>query len=376
MCLGGTYAWTDFASSISKNYPVDESTVRLPFTVFYSAFPLTVVFLTVFFKRLGTRIGAMLGGGLFGLGWIIASFGAQNFWFTIIGAGVVGGVGVGIAYVIPISVCIALFPKKRGLVTGLIVGGFAGGAAIVSQVTRALTTSGTSAFTVLMYCGIAFLIFSLIAGSFMSEPEGSSSDESELDFGFVQLLKNPIFLVLFVAMIIGLIAGFFINVNLKQFADDNALAMTLTGAAIFSIGNAFGRIIWGAISDHSSAGRVLRWNLGFQAVMMICAVFMVKSLLTMSIFAALTGFNYGGVLVLYASAIGKIWGNAAVRPIYSKIFISNIIASWLMVGVSYLYDASGMVLPSLVVAVVLIVTIFWSLKVLPNSLEQKSLAEF
>lgn len=366
MCLGGTYAWTVISSAICESSHISEATARLPYTIFYSAFPLTVVFGSVFLKKLNTRIGAMLGGGLFGLGWIIASLGASNFWFTIIGAGIIGGIGVGIAYVIPISTCIAWFPKKRGMVTGLIVGGFAGGAAIVSQVAKALAATGTSPFSVLLYCGIAFLVFSLISGSFMFEAEASPEAAQGHPASFSQLLKSPTFQLLFVGMTFGLIAGFFINANLRQFSLNNALSMTMTGAAIFAIGNAFGRVLWGTFSDHCSAGRALRLNLIAQAILMVCATFMVKSVTSMCIFSALTGFNYGGVLVLYAATIGKVWGNAAVAPVYSKLFTTNLIAAWLMSAVSLLYDAHGMFLPSLLIAIALAATAFWSLKVLPR----------
>ncbi len=358
MCLGGTYAWTVISSSICESSDISEATARLPYTIFYSAFPLTVVFGSVLLKKLNTRVGAMFGGGLFGLGWIIASLGASNFWFTIIGAGVIGGIGVGIAYVIPISTCIAWFPEKRGMVTGLIVGGFAGGAAIVSQVAKALAATGTSPFSVLLYCGIAFLVFSLISGSFMIEPKASSDSIQGHPESFAQLFKNPTFQLLFVGMTFGLIAGFFVNANLRQFALNNALSMTMTGAAIFAIGNAFGRVLWGTFSDHCSTGRALRLNLIAQAILMVCATFLVKSVTSMCIFAALTGFNYGGVLVVYAGSVARIWGADKVGSIYGWMFSANIPGAVAPLFAGYCYDQTGnFTVPMFAIAVIILAAI-------------------
>ena len=64
----------------------------------------------------------------------VGGWGNIHFSFTVLGIGLLGGVGVGFAYLVPIATCILWFPRHRGLVTGIAVAGFGGGAALIAQV--------------------------------------------------------------------------------------------------------------------------------------------------------------------------------------------------------------------------------------------------
>lgn len=369
MCLGGTYAWGIFANGFSAQFGVEKTLATAPFTYFYVAFPLTVFLGGKLIAKLGTRRSAMLGGALFGLGWLIAGFGESHFLYTTIGAGLIGGFGVGLAYVSPISVGVSWWPQRRGLVTGLAVGGFAGGAALVSEFAQSQISAGTSAFTVLQICGAIYLITSLIAGSFMTLPESAKQQQTTTIKvpGLFKILRNPTFLALFIAMTMGLTAGFFAIPNIKLF--EKQFTLVISGAAILAIANALGRIIWGFISDQISITRTLRINLVLQAITMLLAYHLSQSALGLMILAAATGFNYGGVLVLYAATIGKIWGNAAIAPIYGKIFVTNIVGSLIAKQFTSLYNANffekGILLPSVVIGILLIISAVITLKSLP-----------
>ena len=101
----------------------------------------------------------------------LAGFGANHFGFTIIGIGLIGGVGAGLAYIVPIATCIRWFPKRKGLVTGIAVAGFGGGAAFVSQAAGMMINSmGKSPFEAFTLFGMTFLILVSIAGSVMKNP--------------------------------------------------------------------------------------------------------------------------------------------------------------------------------------------------------------
>ena len=345
MCLGGTYAWTVFAAGFSDQFGVSPDWAVMPFNTFYISFPLTMVLGGKLIAKLGTRASAMLGGALFGIGWLVASLGAAGFWWTVVGAGVVGGVGVGLAYVAPIAVGVAWWPQRRGLVTGLAVGGFAAGAALVSQVADVRIGAGASPFEVLRLCGGAYLGIALIAGFFMRMPEsettGRSTAKPQAAPSLGALVRTPAFVALFAAMTVGLMAGFFVNSNLKQFSSAEGLRLIMSGAAVFAIANAVGRIVWGLVSDYASIAGVIRVNLMSQAVVLALAPYLVTSGSGMLLFAAVTGFNYGGVLVLYAATVGRVWGNDAIAPVYGKLFAANILASVLSKALTSLYNIDG-----------------------------------
>ncbi|MFZ1983036.1 MAG: MFS transporter, partial [Desulfatitalea sp.] len=134
MCLGATYSWSVYVQPLKGITGLPQGPVQLPFTVFYFAFPLTMIFAGQWLPRLGPRRCAVTGGILFGCGWWVAGWGGLHFGLTILGIGLLAGMGVGMAYIVPIATCIRWFPDHKGLVTGVAVAGFGGGAALVSHI--------------------------------------------------------------------------------------------------------------------------------------------------------------------------------------------------------------------------------------------------
>ncbi len=124
----------------------------------------------------------MFGGLLFGGGWILASLGIHHFIFTILGIGVLSGIGAGMAYIVPIAVCIRWFPQNKGLVTGIAVAGFGGGAALVSQVGGWLMESlGRTPFQTFFIFGLGFMVTVSLAGSTMRFPQTETTTKTHPD---------------------------------------------------------------------------------------------------------------------------------------------------------------------------------------------------
>ena len=133
MCLGATYSWSVYVGPLKALAGLGQGPAQLPFTIFYFAFPATMAGAGMLLPKLGPRRCAVIGGALFGSGWLLAGFGGRWFGFVALGIGGLAGVGAGIAYIVPIATCIRWFPHRKGLVTGVAVAGFGGGAALVSQ---------------------------------------------------------------------------------------------------------------------------------------------------------------------------------------------------------------------------------------------------
>ena len=142
-------------------------------------------------------------------------------------------------------------------------------------------------------------------------------------------------------MFIGLAAGFAVNANLKELlgAEGNAVQIGITGVSLFALANATGRIVWGMIFDRVQAATAIQANLLFQAVVLLAAPFMLHSAAGYWVFAILTGFNYGGVLVIYVSSAARCWGADRVSQIYGWLFSSNILASFAPIIAGLVFDA-------------------------------------
>ena len=341
MCLGATYSWSVYVQPIKTLTGLLQGPVQLPFSVFYFTFPAVMMVAGMVLPRLGTRRSAMLGGAAFGCGWIVASLGRIHFGFTVLGIGLLSGIGVGFAYIVPIAVCIQWFPRHKGLVTGVAVAGFGGGAALVTQAGGTLMTSqGLTPFQSFAILGVAFFIVTVAAGAVMVPPVQRQMQKMT-PLNPKSLLSGRDFRMLYLAMCIGLMAGFTVNANLKELNSGLGAAAGIAAVSIFAVANAAGRVVWGLIFDRIASRLAIQANLIFQALVLGIAPWMFKTEAGLWLVAALTGFNYGGVLVLYVSSAARRWGSDQVARIYGWLFTANIPAAVSPMIAGAVYDRMG-----------------------------------
>lgn len=347
MCLGATYSWSVFVRPIRELTGLSQGVAQLPFTAFYFAFPLTLLFSGSIVNRLGPRRSALIGTFLFGTGWFVAGLGGPvSFSLAVLGIGLVAGIGVGFAYIVPIVVGNRWFPRQPGLVTGIGVAGFAVGAALVGLGAETMMLAdGVSAFQAISRLGMAFLVLAVPAAALMAFPEGASAP-TEVSPGRREIVKTVEFRQLFPAMIAGLAAGFAVNSNLKDLSPVADAAAGVSAVTAFAVANAIGRIAWGWIFDRMTPSFVLRLNLFAQAAVLAGVYLLVADLPSLVLFSALAGFNYGGVLVLYASTVSRRWGLQHVGQIYGLLFTANIVAAPAPMLAGFSLDALGSFVPA------------------------------
>ncbi len=341
MCLGATYSWSVYVQPLKALSGLQQGPVQIPFTVFYFIFPLSMLIAGNLLSKVGTRRSAMIGGLLFGGGWIVASFGSHSFLFTILGIGVLSGVGAGMAYIVPIAVCIRWFPKDKGLVTGVAVAGFGGGAALVSQVGGwCMEVLLFTPYQTFLLLGSFFLLTVFSAGSTMKVPSHSSGMQVTKALKIGDVLSSPSFQLLYLAMFTGLAAGFAVNANLKEMfgGSGDLVRVGVIAVSLFAIANAAGRVVWGTVFDRIMSRSAIQLNLYLQALTLVCAPLLLDSAAGFYAVALFTGFNYGGVLVIYVSSASRIWGSENVGQIYGWLFSSNIPASLAPLIAGIVYD--------------------------------------
>jgi OFA family oxalate/formate antiporter-like MFS transporter len=361
MCLGATYSWSVFVEPIREVTGLLQGPVQTPFTIFFFAFPGMMMLTGTLLPILGPRRCAMIGGVLFGGGWILGGLGDVHFAFTILGIGLMAGIGVGMAYIVPISVAIQWFPDKKGLVTGVAVAGFGGGAAMVSKLGGWMMTDlAYSPFETFTAFGVAFFLLVASAGSAMVNPPDAQRNRP-LPLMPRDILPRRAFKVLYFAMFAGLTAGFAVNTNLKELYPESPVEAGVTAVALFALANAAGRVSWGMVFDRVNSATAVRANLLVQAVVLLAAPFLLQSVWGLWTVAVLAGFNFGGVLVVYVSAAARNWGSAHVGQVYGWLFSANIPAalSPIFAGLAFDYFgdfqvALGVIAALLIVAAVVV----------------------
>jgi MFS family permease len=175
LCLGAIYAYGALRGSIQgyfKTLGLNPSAMDMtwPFIVFLAFFAITMPLAGPYIQKVGPKKVCMVGGALCGLGWIAASF-AQSPYMLIPLYGIIGGIGVGIAYGCPIAVSAAWFPDKRGLAVGLTVLGFGLSSAIISYSTKFMLDSSVPIMRILQIFGIVFLIVTVVLSMFLAFPK-------------------------------------------------------------------------------------------------------------------------------------------------------------------------------------------------------------
>ncbi|WP_043584491.1 MFS transporter, partial [Geminisphaera colitermitum] len=138
ICLGTVYAWSFFQKPITTRYGWSNESVTWVFSLAICFLGLAAAWGGLQLKtgRLSPRTLAVTGGALFALGHFLAAAALHTaqLWLLLLGYGVIGGTGLGLAYVVPVATAAKWFPDKKGFITGMVVMGFGLGALLMSKV--------------------------------------------------------------------------------------------------------------------------------------------------------------------------------------------------------------------------------------------------
>jgi OFA family oxalate/formate antiporter-like MFS transporter len=262
IALGAVYAWSVFRVPLAKQFGWSISEVTLTFTISIFVLGIAAFFGGLWLNRKGPRIVALSGGALYGLGVFLASF-SHNLWWLYFSYGLIGGIGLGLGYIVPVAVLVKWFPDRRGLITGIAVGGFGAGALITAPVATRLIQS-VGVLSTFAYLGIGYLVVTIISGAFMQNPPdgwkpvGWSPTASETsqraghDFTLSEALKTWQWYALWLLLFLNTCAGIsVISQEAPIFQELTGVSAVVAGGmvGVASLGNAVGRVLWAWVSD-------------------------------------------------------------------------------------------------------------------------------
>src|SRR6266496_6346844 len=169
VALGAVYAWSVFRNPLTQSYAWTVSQVTLAFELAILMLGFAAFAGGLWMKQSGPRRVAAIGGLCYGLGLVLAGQVGGRLGLLYLFYGVLGGIGLGLSYIVPVATLIKWFPDKRGMITGLAVAGFGAGALITAPVAqRLISWLGVSrTFTIL---GIIYFIAVLGSAFFMKNP--------------------------------------------------------------------------------------------------------------------------------------------------------------------------------------------------------------
>jgi OFA family oxalate/formate antiporter-like MFS transporter len=348
LALGAIYAWSVFTPPL-KAAGWSSANTQSVFAVGLASFAIFMVFAGKKLTTWGPRTLSWLGGIILGLGYLLAGiFGETNFTALLVFIGLVGGMGIGFAYVVPIAVGMRWFPDKKGMITGLAVAGFGFGAMLWVKLAGSwgnlIENMGLS--TTFIIYGIAFTLMVIIGGIWMKfppaewKPKGFEAKQTEQktvaaakNFTSSEMLKKIQFYLIFFTFVFSAGAGL-MSIGIMKLYPMQALmesgmsesaASAIAGTAMavfFSLANGLGRILWGILSDVLGRKLSIIIMTGVQGITVILFTFMAGNEVLLYLGATLIGFNFGGNFALFPTITADIFGAKNVGQNYPFVFLA------------------------------------------------------
>ncbi len=366
LAIGQAYAWTAFKTALTSTMlngnPNAGVLSALPFQLAIVMLGLSAALFGTQVDARGPRWAMVVSSSCFVAGFLISALGVSigAYWLVVLGYGFVGGIGLGIGYISPVSTLIKWFPDRPGLSTGIAIMGFGGGALIATPLTNQLLAAfggavkGGSASPV----ASTFLVMGIIYAVFMSvgwllirvpaegwRPAGwdpatqtAGAMISTKNVSAANAIRTPQFWLLWVVLCFNVTAGIGILERAQDIYTDffgagvspAGIAAAAGGfAAMLSLANSLGRILWSSASDPLGRKRIYMIYLGVGAVLYLAitllgnsnkVVFLICSIFILSF--------YGAGFATAPAYLRDLFGTYQVGAIHGRL-----LTAWSVAGV-------------------------------------------
>ncbi|SER41822.1 L-lactate MFS transporter [Salipaludibacillus aurantiacus] len=346
LSIGSAYAYSVFQNPLAAQLGWEQTQVSLAFTIAIFFLGISAAFFGPFVEKKGPRTAALCAAVLFSAGLIGSGIAVQieSLALFLFSYGAIGGMGLGLGYISPVSTLVKWFPDRRGLATGMAVFGFGAGALIASPVAAQLiNTAGISATFFIL--GATFFVLMVSGALYIARPpqgwkpksmlEKEEKEKTPVKEDLAQLtakeaVKTKRFWMLWVMMFINISVGIMLISVASPMAQEK-VGMTAIAAAslvgIMGLFNGGGRIVWASASDYIGRARVytIFFTVQLAAFLMLPTVtnailFQVLVLIVISI--------YGGGFASLPAFIGDLFGTKQLGAIHGLL-----LTSWSMAGV-------------------------------------------
>lgn len=281
LCLGTVYAWSYFQKPLVDTFHWTNAQVSWVFSLAIGCLGLAAAVGGFLIAKTGPRTLAMVGGILFGSGYLLAALALhwKSLPWLVIGYGVLGGTGLGLGYVTPVATVTKWFPDLKGMVTGMVIMGFGLGALLMSKVLMPglMNLAEGDLSIVFMWLGIGLGMVSTICGACLRNPPQTVTPPPTtptrpqsnhlLSFHFATIWGMFFCNIVAGISIIGFQSPLLQDLLKRGQANQSTASLAAAGStliAVSSLFNGLGRILWGAASDRIGRLRAFRLILATQ----------------------------------------------------------------------------------------------------------------
>lgn len=341
--IGSVYAYSVMTNPVKDIFEVEGSTIKWAFKIAILLLGLSAAFLGRWVEKVGPKISGTTAGIFYGIGIIGSGLAVQieSLWLFYLCYGVIGGIGLGLGYITPVSTLVKWFPDKRGLATGMAIMGFGFAALLFGPIMAKLfeTVGVSNAFYIL---GVIYMVLILSSASYIEKPpvgylpegykegEGKVIKEDLTNITANEALRSTRFYYIWFMMFINIACGIAIISAASPMMQEKLDYTPMQAAAIvgfIGVFNGFGRIIWSSLSDY--LGRANTYIIFF-AFQILAFYFLPK--IGMEVVFLLVLFTvitmYGGGFATLPAFLGDLFGTKQLGAIHGMV-----LAAWGLAGV-------------------------------------------
>ena len=366
LCIGQAYATSVYKASLVENFDVSLTRIGFIFSIAIVMLGLSAAVFGTWVDTGGPRRAMVAAAVFWSGGFLIGSLGiaSDQLWLVYLGYGFIGGIGLGIGYISPVSTLIKWFPDRPGLATGMAIMGFGGGAMIASPLSAKLlgiydddfdtatgVASGSAVAKLFLTLGLIYLVLMLFGAWLIRvpadgwKPQGfdpaSIKDKALVttdNVSAANAIKTPQFWLLWVVLFCNVTAGIgileqaapMIQDFFREGEDSSVAAASAAGfVGLLSLFNLSGRFVWSSTSDLVGRKNIY---IGYLGIGMILYAFLAFQGSTSTIVFALTAgiiiSFYGGGFATVPAYLRDLFGTFQVGAIHGRL-----LTAWAAAGV-------------------------------------------
>ncbi|WP_091556185.1 OFA family MFS transporter [Micromonospora pattaloongensis] len=368
LCIGQVYATSVYKNSLIAHFGVSQTAIGVIFSIAIGMLGLSAAVGGTWAERSGPRKTMFTSACFWAAGFLIGSLGiaTKQLWLLYLGYGVIGGIGLGIGYISPVSTLIKWFPDRPGLATGMAIMGFGGGAMLASPVSRQLLSlydpgydpahggavaSGGALVRLFVTLGIAYFLIMMLGvfnvrvpppgwrpAGFDPTRVGERALITTASVSAANAIKTRSFWMLWIVLFCNVTAGIGILEQaapmIQDFFRDGVSPISISAAAgfvgVLSLFNMAGRFVWSSTSDIIGRKPIYMLYLGLGIVLyaLLALIGRHSTAFFVVLACAIISF-YGGGFATLPAYLRDLYGTYQVGAIHGRV-----LTAWSAAGVA------------------------------------------
>jgi MFS family permease len=369
LCIGQVYATSVYKNSLIAHFGASQTAVGVIFSIAIVMLGLSAAVAGTWVEANGPRKAMFVAACFWAAGFLVGALGiaTRQLWLLYLGYGVLGGIGLGIGYISPVSTLIKWFPDRPGLATGLAIMGFGGGAMVASPLSRQLlsfydpgydpgnaasTASGVALVWLFVTLGVGYFVIMMFGVFNVRVP---AADWRPAGFDPARVAAKPLvttasvsaanavrtrsFWLLWVVLFCNVTAGIGIleqaSPMIQDFFRDGGVSSVSVAAAggfvgLLSLFNMAGRFVWSSTSDVIGRKPIYLVYLGVGMVLYVLLALVGHAATALFVLLACVILSfYGGGFATVPAYLRDLFGTFQVGAIHGRL-----LTAWSAAGVA------------------------------------------